>query len=112
MLSDVRGDSYEEKLEDAGLTTLRERRGRGDMIEVFKTMKGFNKVDKKKWFLLADDNQMRPCTRSNTEISNDGHGEKKRIDIIEKERTRLEIRNNFFTVRVARQWNEIPVNKL
>ena len=31
-------DSYEEKLAEAGLTTLSERRRRGDMIEVFKTM--------------------------------------------------------------------------
>ena len=48
MLSDVRGKTYEEKVADAGLTTLRERRVRGDAIETSKTMNGFNRVDKKK----------------------------------------------------------------
>ena len=48
MLSDVKGKTYEEKVADAGLTTLRERRVRGDAIETSKTMNGFNRVDKKK----------------------------------------------------------------
>ena len=39
LLLDVKGDSYEEKLRDAGLTTLAERRKRGDLIETFKTLK-------------------------------------------------------------------------
>ena len=49
IISDVRGATYEEKLKDAGLTTLKERRTRGDLIETFKTMKGFNRVDRQKW---------------------------------------------------------------
>ena len=40
-LSNVHGASYEEKLKKAGLTTLRDRRIRGDLIEGFKTLKGF-----------------------------------------------------------------------
>ena len=44
MLSDVRGGSYEEKLRDAGLTTLAERRKREDAIEVFKTLNGINRM--------------------------------------------------------------------
>ena len=43
-LSDAKGATYEEKLEDVGLTTLRDRRKGGDVIEVFKTLKGFNRV--------------------------------------------------------------------
>ena len=43
MLSNVKGQTYEEKLKDAGLTTLKDRRARG---EAFKAIKGFSKVDK------------------------------------------------------------------
>ena len=39
-LSNFRGTTYEEKLKDAGLTTLKERCKRGDMIEAFKTLSG------------------------------------------------------------------------
>ena len=52
MLSNVKGKNYEERLIETGLTTLRERRLRGDMIETFKTLKGFNKVEKERWFTL------------------------------------------------------------
>ena len=39
-LSDVRGDNYEEKLRQAGLTTLKRRRERGDLIETYKVLSG------------------------------------------------------------------------
>ena len=35
---DKKGGTYEERLESIGLTTLVERRERGDAIETFKTM--------------------------------------------------------------------------
>ena len=34
MISDIKGNTYQEKLRDAGLTTLKQRRERGDLIEV------------------------------------------------------------------------------
>ena len=55
MLSDVRGNTYEEKLKDADLTMLEERRRRGDLIQTFKTMRGLSRVDKKKWFQVRED---------------------------------------------------------
>ena len=107
MLSDVKGESYEEKLKDAGLMTLKERRVRGDLIETFKTLKGFSNVDKRAWFTLADDNEHRPNTRLNTSVGPDGMARKK-TEVLERERPRLEIRANFFTVRVVKQWNGLP----
>ena len=41
------------RVADAGLTTLRERRVRGDAIKTFKTLNGFNRVDKDKWFTVT-----------------------------------------------------------
>ena len=43
MMCNVKGDTYEEKLKDAELKLLRERRLRGDMIEVLKVVRGINK---------------------------------------------------------------------
>ena len=103
-LCDVRGYTYEEKLKDVGLTTLTERRERGDAIEVFKTIKGFNRVIKENWFEFENEDQ-RP-TRRNTEITEEG--ERRITNVLREERARLEIRKNFFTVRAARTWNRIP----
>ena len=36
--------SYEERLKETGLYTLERRRFRGDMIEMFKIMKGIDKI--------------------------------------------------------------------
>ena len=107
MLSDVKGDSYEAKLKDVGLTTLRERRTRGDLIEAFKTIKGHNNIDKRRWFNLIDDDQIRPSTRSNSNITQEGTTER-RVDVLERERPRLDLRANFYTVRVVAKWNELP----
>ena len=48
-MSDVRG-SYPERLTQLGLTTLQERRMRGDAIETFKYLRGFVDVDKETIF--------------------------------------------------------------
>ena len=103
-LCDVRGNTYEEKLKDAGLTTLTARRERGDAIEAFKTIKGFNQVKKEKWFEFESEEQ-RP-TRRNTEIT-DG-GERRRSYVLREEKARLEVRKHFFNVRAAKTWNGIP----
>ena len=104
MLSDVKGQSYEEKLLDAGLTTLKERRIRGDMIETYKTMNGFNRVDKNKWFIITQESARE--TRRTTSVTE--AGVIKKTHILEQENPRLESRKNFFNVRVVKDWNKIP----
>ena len=104
LLSDARGATYEEKLKDVGLTTLTERRERGDAIEAFKTLNGFNRVDKDKWFNIETGEQ-RP-TRRNVVI--DEEGEKRRLNMLKVETARLEVRKNCFNIRAANTWNNIP----
>ena len=104
MLSDVHGSSYEEKLKKVGLTTLTERRERGDAIETFKILNGFNKVEKEKWFKLEEEDS-RP-TRRNTRIT-DGK-EHRRANVLKEEAAKLEVRRNCFVVRAAKTWNSIP----
>ena len=104
-LSDVRGDEYEDKLRQAGLTTLKTRRERGDLIETFKALKGFYRVDRDEWFTRANQRTVRE-TRSSVTVE-DGttiHN----TDILYKPPALHDIRNNFFTVRVVRPWNELP----
>ena len=104
LLSDVKGKTHEEKLADAGLTTLVERRERGDAIETFKTLKGFNRVEKEKWFQREEENR-RP-TRQNAEATDEGV--RKKENVLQTEAARLEIRRNFFNVRATKTWNAIP----
>ena len=104
MLSDVRGENYEEKLKDAGLTTLKERRERGDVIEVFKVMRQISNIDETKWFRRVRE-EARPL-RSNTVV--DTEGDEVRREVLEVERARLEVRRNFFMVRATKLWNSLP----
>jgi len=83
--------SYEDRLKFTGLTTLEDRRNRGDLIEVFKTLKGFNRVDYRQFFKLVEHSRTR------------GHSFK-----LVKSRSRLEIRKNFFSQRVVNSWNNLP----
>ena len=104
MISDIKGATYEEKLKDAGLTTLVKRRERGDAIQAFKTIKDFSRVKTDKWFEFEAESA-RP-TRSNTLITEEG--EKRRKFVMKSETARLETRKNSYRIRVAKLWNEIP----
>ena len=104
MLSDAQGETYEDKLKNVNLTTLTERRERGDAIEAFKTLNGINKVDRNKWFNIEQDDAR--ATRRNTEITEEG--ERRRDNVLKEEAARLEVRRNFYTVRAAKIWNGIP----
>ena len=83
---------------------MEKRRERGDVIEAFKTIKGFNRVQVEKWFSFESEDA-RP-TRSNTTITDEG--EKRRKYVMKGETARLETRKNFYSVRITNEWNEIP----
>ena len=107
-LSNVRGETYEEKLDDAGLTTLKERRRRGDMIEAFKTLTGINNVERASWFQIAENDNQRPSTRTNTTV--EGGKAENRPSVLVRERAKTDVRNNCFRLRAGRAWNELPDN--
>ena len=91
MISECSDLSYEDRLKFTGLSTLEARRNRGDLIEVFKVLKGFSKVDYKHFFQLADNSKTR--------------GNKYKLV---KSRSRLDIRKHFFSQRVVSEWNSLP----
>ena len=86
---------YEERLSELNLTTLEERRQRGDMIEVFKILGGHDKLDAGEDFLKLETSSLRERTR--------GHALK-----LQKPRHRTHKRNKFFSSRVVDQWNKLP----
>ena len=93
MIQECRGLNYEDRLIRCGLSTLEDRRTRGDMIEVFKMIKGIDKINFKNFFSPAANNRTR------------GHKYK-----LAKSRCRLDIRKNFFSQRVVSGWNELPAS--
>ncbi len=50
MISGLKGNSYEERLRELGLTTLEERGHQADMVQTFKILRGFDKVKSDTWF--------------------------------------------------------------
>ena len=91
MITECKGQNYESRLKVLGLISLEERQTRGDLIQVFKLIKGIDNVDYREFFQLADGNRTR------------GHSFK-----IIKVRSKLQIRINFFSQRVVNKWNELP----
>ena len=90
MIHGIRNLNYKDRLKRLQLHSLERRRVRGDLIEVFKWIKGFNKGDINKVLLVST---------SNRTISN---GYK-----LEKFRFRKEIGKNWFTNRVVDEWNRL-----
>ena len=90
LVQGFRNLSYEERLERLGLTTLEKRRLRGDLIETFKILYEFDKVDKG-LFQRATTQHLR------------GHSLK-----LFKHQTRLQVRSNFFSQRIINIWNNLP----
>ena len=105
LISDKRGETYKERLASIGLTTLTERRSRGDMIETFKTLNGFNRVEKENWFQFRSISSNR-ATRSTVSITD--NEQRERSNVLYKETVRLDTRKNFFSVQVVAQWNQLP----
>ena len=55
LVSSMRNLSYEERLRRLGLTTLVERRYRGDMIETYKILTGKERIDPERYFRVANE---------------------------------------------------------
>ena len=91
MIPELRDLSYESRLLQCGLTTLETRRLRGDQIEVFKIVNGYEDVDRNMFFKLKEGSRTR------------GHKA-----ALVKEQCRLDMRKYSFSQRVINEWNKLP----
>ena len=91
MVQGLKGKSYPERLKALDLFSMARRRRRGDLIEVFKLLKGN--------YDLPTDSLLKKATTDTTR----GHDFK-----LAKERANRDIRASFFCVRVVNDWNRLP----
>ena len=90
LLASIRDKPYPERLAKLKLPSLEHRRKRGDMIELYKFMHGIYRCDT-------------PHFQRQENRNTRGHSLK-----IEKGHHRLQVRGNFFSVRIINTWNELP----
>ena len=93
MFPELRDLSYEERLKECGLTTLETRRLRGDQIEVFKILNGYENIDRNMFFSLKKDSRTR------------GH----EVKLVE-DQCRLDIRKHSFSQRTINEWNKLSTD--
>ena len=89
----LRNKPYEERLSELNLFSLTKRRLRGDLIEVFKIIKGIENMDMEKYFTIDTSN----ITRNNG------------YKIVGKRFQTNEAKHFFFN-RVVNVWNGLPSN--
>ena len=84
--------TYQDRLYVLNLYSLEQRRERGDLIETFKILKGFERTQASRFFQLAD---------------TDTRGHKLKLFKPRLEKS-LKCRADFFSLRVINQWNKLP----
>ena len=90
LIPELRHKSYEDRLRELKLFSLENRRLRGQLIEVFKLLRGFDNVDYTSMFQLREGQ-----TRNN--------GYK-----LELKRFRGDLCGNFFSYKICSTWNNLP----
>ena len=91
----VRAQDYQGRLKELGWISLAERRQRADMALMNSVMSQRKDVQPTDWFTPASNGER--STRQNTGRLN-----------VRQAFGRLEPRKKFYTVRVTKDWNDIP----
>ena len=95
MVVGLKSSSYADKLEEVGLTTLVDRRARGDVIQVWKYLHGHTPYSPTMLQPACDQHER-------------GTRHTKKPYNLARRNSHLEIRKNFFTTRCVDMWNGVP----
>ena len=95
MTSGLKAVAYEDRLKEVNMMTLKDRRKRGDLIEVWKVINN-KSADCSKLFTLTRDYSQRN-TRASANLS------------LTSVKAKLDIRKYFFSARVVTPWNNLPL---
>ena len=93
LIPELRDLTYEERLKECGLTTLETRRLRGDQIEVFKILNGYENIDSNIFFEIKESKITR------------GHNY-----TLVKKQSRLYVRKFSFSQRTINIWNNVSTD--
>ena len=93
LIPGLRDLRYEERLKECGLTTLETRRLRGDQIEVFKILNGYENIDSNIFFQIKEGKITR------------GHNY-----TLVKKQSRLDVRKYSFSQRTINVWNKLSTD--
>ena len=94
MVSGLKSSNYEDRLKELNMETLEIRREKKDLLQVFKVLKGFDRVDPSKWFDMFEHGSEGINTRNSMGAYN-----------LLKPKAKLEVRRNYWSVRVVDKWN-------
>ncbi len=100
LVTGLQGKTYEERLKELNLTTLADRRKEFDLVQAYKILHGVDNVDPMQWCVMAGGNGsagVRTRHRADSLNIQQGYG-------------RTEMRCNFFSNRVVKDWNSLPSN--
>ena len=99
MVAGLKAKTYEDKLKEVGLTSLEDRRERGDMIQTFRIIQGLDNVEVGTWFQMAGERAREGAvnTRQGRDITRLVEGD-----------SNYQNRRNFFSQRVPSRWNSLP----
>ena len=102
LVPELRNLPYEKRLTELGLTTLKERRERGDAIQYFKIINNINIVD---WY---HPNNQKPSSNINGPSNNIRNNKVNSNQIYRQFTKSCDQREYFFSNRVVPIWNKLP----
>ena len=95
-ITGLKGKTYMEKLQELGIQSLEQRRVRFDLIQTFKILRGYDKVEKGTWFTLVGSDVARQTRMTSYK------------DNLVPKHSRTDLRRNFYSNRVVNLWNNLP----